>query len=208
MNVEAAQCPSGSDDSNQMHNRTGPWSVHITPRGFSQSVKLEIHLECEYHLRITLQTLHSQKAKHENNGPFIAPLKAGLCNIEESSMTHWSNSTHPSLFLWLGQCDCTRNRQENSDDCSGHGALVCGQCECYEAYAGQRCQRTTDFFMSSNEDSCRSGPNAAVCSNRGICVEGVCECETRENPEEIYSGSYCECNNFECPYWNNRYNMS
>ncbi|XP_051263847.1 integrin beta-1-like [Dicentrarchus labrax] len=148
VNVEAARCPSESDDSSQMQNRTGPWSVHITPRGFSQSVKLEITLEC--------------------------------------------------------QCDCTRNREENSLGCSGRGALVCGQCECNKPYFGQQCQRDTDLFFSSNEDACRSGPNAPVCNGRGKCVEGFCECENRVNPTERYTGQFCECSNFDCPYHNDR----
>ncbi|XP_059196137.1 integrin beta-1-like [Centropristis striata] len=148
VDVEAAQCPTDSDDSNQKQNRTGPWSVHITPRGFSQSVKLEITLEC--------------------------------------------------------QCDCTRNREENSPSCSGHGALVCGQCECNKTYSGLQCQTVTDYFSAPNEDLCRSGPNDPVCSGRGECVEGFCECERQINPAERYSGRFCECSNFDCPYHNKR----
>ncbi|XP_054477970.1 integrin beta-1-B-like [Anoplopoma fimbria] len=146
--VEAARCPGQQGDFNLRQNRTGPWPVLITPRGFSLSVKLEITLEC--------------------------------------------------------QCDCRRNREENSPSCGGHGALVCGQCECPEPYAGQQCQRDIDSFQSRNEDYCRSGPNAPVCSRRGKCNEGFCECETRANPKERYSGRYCECSNFDCPYFNSR----
>ncbi|XP_037641480.1 integrin beta-1-like isoform X1 [Sebastes umbrosus] len=147
VNIEAAQCPSESDDSNQ--NRTGPWSVQITPRGFSLSVKLEITLEC--------------------------------------------------------QCDCTRHPEESSPGCSGHGALVCGQCECHKPYTGQQCQEEdTDSIFSRSEDFCRSGPNAPLCSSRGKCVEGFCECEMRVNPQERYSGQFCECSNFDCLHHNGR----
>eukprot|EP00066_Takifugu_rubripes_P014540 XP_011603806.1 PREDICTED: integrin beta-1-like isoform X2 [Takifugu rubripes] len=145
--VEATGCLREKDNSNQMHNRTGPWSVQLTPRGYSLGVKLEISLEC--------------------------------------------------------QCECTKTRQESSLDCSGHGALVCGRCECDEPYAGQRCHSNLDS-SSQNEDACRPGPNEPVCSNRGRCVEGFCECAQRENPDEKYSGRYCECANFDCPYWNGR----
>ncbi|XP_044215552.1 integrin beta-1-like [Thunnus albacares] len=140
--VEAAQCPSESDDSNQ--NRTGPWSVHVTPKGFSQSVKLEISLEC--------------------------------------------------------QCDCMRNCEENSPACFGRGTLVCGQCD----YTTQHCRGELDSFSSPDDDRCRSGPNAPVCSGKGKCVEDFCECDKRVNPKERYSGQYCECSNFDCPYHNNR----
>ncbi|KAG7474198.1 hypothetical protein JOB18_003747 [Solea senegalensis] len=148
VNVVAAQCPSKSDDSNP--SKTGPWSVSISPRGSSLSVKLEITLEC--------------------------------------------------------QCDCTGNREENSRACSGHGALMCGQCECYNSYTGQQCQRNTGSLTShsQHDDYCRSAPDALVCSGVGVCVEGFCECEMRENPEEMYSGRYCECSNFDCLRANNK----
>lgn len=54
---------------------------------------------------------------------------------------------------------------------------------------------------------CRPGPNDPVCSDRGRCVEGFCECAQRENLDEKYSGRYCECANFDCPYWNGRYGV-
>ncbi|XP_069549335.1 integrin beta-1-like [Brachyistius frenatus] len=146
VNVEAAQCPRTSDSSNQ--NRTGPWSVYITFKGFPQSVKLEITLLC--------------------------------------------------------QCNCTGNREENSAGCSSHGALACGQCECYEHYDGQRCQMDTDSLLSRDDRFCRSDSNAPVCSDRGRCVEGFCHCDIRENPKERYSGRFCECDNFNCFYSNGR----
>lgn len=36
------------------------------------------------------------------------------------------------------------------------------------------------------------------CSGKGQCVCGVCECEKRNNPDEVISGKYCECDNFSC----------
>ncbi|XP_042559604.1 integrin beta-1-B-like [Clupea harengus] len=43
-----------------------------------------------------------------------------------------------------------------------------------------------------------------ICSNNGDCVCGTCECKKRENPEERYSGKYCECDNFNCDRSNNK----
>lgn len=85
----------------------------------------------------------------------------------------------------LGQCECTKTRQESSLACSVHGALVCGRSECYEPCAGQRCHNNLDS-LSQNDDACRLGPGNPVCSNRGSCVEGFCECNQRENPGEKY----------------------
>ncbi|KAF0045229.1 hypothetical protein F2P81_001758 [Scophthalmus maximus] len=103
-----------------------------------------------------------------------------------------------------GQCECTGSREESSAACSGHGALMCGQCECNEFYTGQRCQMDIDSVFSQSEDFCRAGPNAPVCSGRGQCVASSCECEPRANPQERYSGQFCECSNFDCPYNDDR----
>ncbi|XP_024122859.1 integrin beta-1 isoform X3 [Oryzias melastigma] len=146
VNVEAAQCPSRSDLS--AHNRTEPWSVLITPRGSSLSVKLEISLLCT--------------------------------------------------------CGCIENGEENSSFCSNRGDFMCGKCHCHQPYFGQSCQLQEDSFFSDDESMCRSAADAAVCSGRGTCIEGSCECFRRENPRERYSGRFCECDNFNCPYHNGR----
>lgn len=48
VHVEATGCLRENVDSNQMQYQAGPWSVHITPRGYSLSVRLQITLHCEY----------------------------------------------------------------------------------------------------------------------------------------------------------------
>ncbi|XP_077576342.1 integrin beta-1-like [Stigmatopora nigra] len=146
VNVDASHCYPTSENSTQ--NRTEPWLVHITPRGFTQSLKLEIMLDCE--------------------------------------------------------CDCKGNREENSPTCGGQGALVCGSCECYQPYFGEHCQINPESGFDRDDKYCREGPNSPLCSNRGTCVDGYCECHLRENPNERYSGYFCECSNFDCPYHNNR----
>uniref|UniRef100_A0A3P9LKM0 Integrin beta n=1 Tax=Oryzias latipes TaxID=8090 RepID=A0A3P9LKM0_ORYLA len=158
VHVEAAQCGVST------HNRTGPWSVLITPRGSSLSVKLEISLQCK-------------------------PTKA-TTDLKKN-------------LLSLGTCSCTENPEENSRFCSNVGALICGRCHCYDSYSGEVCnmQEDPDF---SEEALCRSAANAPVCSSRGTCIGGYCECNRRENPKEKYSGKFCECDNFNCPYHNGR----
>jgi len=37
-----------------------------------------------------------------------------------------------------------------------------------------------------------------LCSNRGNCVCGECECHTRQNIGEVITGKYCECDTFSC----------
>lgn len=37
-----------------------------------------------------------------------------------------------------------------------------------------------------------------ICSDHGVCKCGVCECTKRPNPQEVFYGKYCECDNFSC----------
>ncbi|KAM4633397.1 integrin beta-1-like [Polymixia lowei] len=101
-------------------------------------------------------------------------------------------------------CDCMKVSVENSPVCSGQGALMCGRCNCNEPYIGHRCQKNGGSLFSLDDRLCRSDPNSTVCSGRGDCIYGECECHRRENPEERYSGRFCECSNFDCPRSNNR----
>lgn len=102
-----------------------------------------------------------------------------------------------------GQCDCTKHKQEDSPECSGRGALQCGKCMCRAPYVGRRCH--TDIETALSDDSrCRLDADSPVCSNNGVCVDGFCVCRLRENPQERYSGQFCECSNFNCDRSGNR----
>lgn len=146
-------------------------------------------------VQVNVEAVQCPSETHDSNQTFITP--RGL----PQSVGPLSVKLKITLEC---QCDCTRNREENSLACSGHGALVCGQCECYEPYDGQQCETDTDLFFSRSADYCRSGPDAPLCSGRGDCVRGYCECQKRVNPEERYSGQYCQCSNFDCPHANGR----
>ena len=54
------------------------------------------------------------------------------------------------------------------------------------------------------DKNCRKGNSTDICSNNGDCVCGTCECKKRENPEERYSGEFCDCDNFNCDRSNNK----
>ncbi|XP_068179626.1 integrin beta-1-like [Antennarius striatus] len=161
-------------------------------------------------VNITLTTI-------DNRNPMVVQVNVGNVHCASGSVKEMQNRTGPWSFYITPrqfpmsvklnitlecQCGCTRDREEYSLGCSGHGALVCGRCECYSPYVGQQCQ--TDAYFSLDERACRSGPNAPLCSGRGKCVEGFCECDNREKPEEKYSGQFCQCSNFDCPRFQNR----
>ncbi|KAM8827177.1 integrin beta-1-like [Synchiropus picturatus] len=136
--VEVAHC--------RDQNQTGPWSIQITPRGISQSLKLTVEVACE--------------------------------------------------------CECMKKREENSPACSGRGTLQCSVCHCKQPYHGKHCQ--VDPESTTDDAACRPRPGSPVCSGNGKCVDGFCECRVREIPTERYSGRFCECDNFSCPYHQRR----
>lgn len=59
---------------------------------------------------------------------------------------------------------------------------------------------TFSFTHSNFVNQCVSGtdPNEQICSGRGICFNGTCECNLRQNPDEMFYGKYCEFDNFSC----------
>lgn len=146
VNVQATRCPI-----DQTQNQTGPWFIYFTPRGLSETVKLEITLEC--------------------------------------------------------QCECTRQREENSSVCNGLGALVCGQCECSSLFSGPQCISIEEFLATTTEEdvnACRAEPGSKICSDRGACMFGSCHCRVSPDLERQFYGRFCECNDFICPHFRGR----
>ncbi|XP_013793205.2 integrin beta-PS-like, partial [Limulus polyphemus] len=72
-------------------------------------------------------------------------------------------------------------------------------CNCYEGRSGNKCEcDSKDTDLTTDEARCVFGNDTKPCSGRGICHCGVCECFTRQNPEEEVTGKFCECDNFSC----------
>ena len=57
-------------------------------------------------------------------------------------------------------------------------------------------------FSFAPEAGCRPDNTSTLCSNRGDCTYGMCDCYPRENGEEVVSGAYCQCDNFSCDRYN------
>lgn len=58
---------------------------------------------------------------------------------------------------------------------------------------------TDAFSKESAGNKCRKDNTTTVdCGGRGTCVCDICDCDKRNNPEEVISGTYCECDNFSC----------
>lgn len=53
--------------------------------------------------------------------------------------------------------------------------------------------------LTAKNGGCRADNTTNIdCNGRGSCLCGQCECIKRDNPSEIVSGKFCECENFSC----------
>ncbi|KAL4624645.1 integrin beta-1-like [Arapaima gigas] len=107
---------------------------------------------------------------------------------------------------FICECECQTHGEPNSPHChSGNGTFECGACRCNEGRIGSQCECSTEEVNTEDLDSnCRRDNSTEICSNNGDCICGSCECKKRENPEERYSGKYCECDNFNCDRYDNK----
>lgn len=82
------------------------------------------------------------------------------------------------------------------------GNLTCGQCLCNSGKIGEKCECSDNdgrMLYANDTTSCKTNSQTnEICSGRGICKCGVCECFTRNDPNEKISGKFCECDNFSC----------
>lgn len=89
-----------------------------------------------------------------------------------------------------------------SDNCRGNGTLVCGVCSCNEGFYGKQCECEGNEAGAENAAAmadCRpNNETGEICSGHGDCKCGVCDCAKRPNPQEVFYGKYCECDNFSC----------
>ncbi|XP_057188989.1 integrin beta-1-like isoform X1 [Triplophysa rosa] len=110
------------------------------------------------------------------------------------------------ILNFICECKCHVDGIPNSPECHfGNGTLECGACRCNEGRIGRVCECSKDEVRTEDLDAnCRIDNGTDICSNNGDCVCGTCECKKRDNPEERYSGKFCECDNFNCDRSNNK----
>ncbi|XP_069047332.1 integrin beta-1 isoform X1 [Lepisosteus oculatus] len=110
------------------------------------------------------------------------------------------------VLNFICECQCHDAGVPNSPLCNnGNGTFECGACRCNEGRIGRQCECSTEEVNSDDLDAnCRKDNGTDICSTNGDCICGECVCKKRENPAEIYSGKYCECDNFNCDRSNNQ----
>ncbi|XP_069815067.1 integrin beta-1-A-like isoform X3 [Dendropsophus ebraccatus] len=108
------------------------------------------------------------------------------------------------LLEHICECDCHWTGTPDSPLCHlGNGIFECGACRCNEGHIGKHCECSTDQVSYEDMDAqCRKENSSDICSNNGDCICGQCVCKKRDNPNEVYSGKYCECDNYNCDRYN------
>lgn len=96
----------------------------------------------------------------------------------------------------------TQDYKPGSKDCRGNGTLICGVCSCNDGFYGRQCEcegNEVGAESAADMEECKaSNESAEICSGHGACKCGVCDCARRQNPQELFYGKYCECDNFSC----------
>uniref|UniRef100_A0A670J515 Integrin beta n=1 Tax=Podarcis muralis TaxID=64176 RepID=A0A670J515_PODMU len=101
---------------------------------------------------------------------------------------------------FICECECHKDGIPDSPICFfGNGTFECGACRCKPGRIGKLCECSMDEVNSEDmSGTCRPANSSEICSNNGECICGQCVCRKRENANEIYSGRFCECDNFNC----------
>nr|XP_054492074.1 integrin beta-2 [Agelaius phoeniceus] len=100
-------------------------------------------------------------------------------------------------------CDCHCNDKTDPDACNGQGTIECGICSCNSRYTGKKCECDTKGKSSKElESSCRRDNSSVICSGQGDCVCGQCVCHTGDVPGKHIYGTFCQCDNMNCEFFN------
>ncbi|XP_001357510.4 integrin beta-nu [Drosophila pseudoobscura] len=146
---------------------------------------LSLGKEIEFYVNVTLK-------EYPPNGVLTHKIR-----VEETSLNEYME-----LDVELQRpCPCQEEPEPQNEEgrfqCLDQGYLYCGMCVCDEGWTGTYCMCPTDHTnITTNEAlllQCREpnpddgGRSAQVCSNRGECDCGSCNCDPG------YTGDYCEC---------------
>lgn len=99
-------------------------------------------------------------------------------------------------------CECACSNEEISQSpFFSFGTLECGVCRCETGRVGKQCKCSLDDVHSKDTlSTCRPENSTEICSNNRDCICGTCACHARENPNEVYSGKFCQCDSFNCDW--------
>ncbi|KAF6209301.1 hypothetical protein GE061_015046 [Apolygus lucorum] len=186
-------------------------SVELKDTASSKHVKITYYSNCLDPKGNLQQTSKCDGLKVDSEVRFLAEVEVKTCppNKRDWIQTFqiYPVGINESLTVKLEmQCDCPCEREGNANfipnaaQCKGYGDYKCGVCECDSSHFGRHCE--CDAQSTKQDESgtgCRPDNITNIdCSGRGTCACGQCQCDNRPNPEEVISGTFCECDNFSC----------
>ena len=104
------------------------------------------------------------------------------------------------ILQFVCECECQGEGTPGSPKrLDGNETFECGACRCNGGRVGRHCECSADEVNSEDMDAYRRKESSSeICSNNGERVCGQCVYRKRGNTNEIYSGKFCECDNFNC----------
>lgn len=94
-------------------------------------------------------------------------------------------------------CECEAGAQPDSALCSqGNGTFECGVCQCHPGRLGPHCECSVEDYSPSDDANCIPKSGGPLCSGRGDCLCGQCNCHANDFGQVW--GRYCECDDFNC----------
>ncbi|XP_076245992.1 integrin beta-PS-like [Calliopsis andreniformis] len=149
-------------------------TMQIKPRGINESLTVDLSIICDC--------------------PCDKPGHSVRRIIEREFVLNTLTNIHTFISIY--------GYVRDSEDCRGNGTLVCGVCSCREGFYGKQCECEGNGVAAESAAAvaeCKpNNETTEICSGHGACKCGVCDCVRRPNPQEIFYGKYCECDNFSC----------
>ncbi|CAK9304234.1 unnamed protein product [Gordionus sp. m RMFG-2023] len=164
------------------------FDLRINPIGIGEELNIKLESICECDCAAPPQAEYDSPKCSEGHGTF----ECGACRCHENRFGR--------------NCEC-----DSSAHLMSEGGIAPSLAPSPLCLRRKSDPRNSLFHHYSNTTSPNPDPfdqrfpdeegdsdKGPVCSGRGDCVCGVCECWPRDNPNEIVSGEFCECDNFSC----------
>ncbi|NXX54571.1 ITB4 protein, partial [Scopus umbretta] len=127
-----------------------------------------------------------------------------VCNLPEKDRhgvihvkpTSLSDSLNITASIICDVCPCEQQQEFNSPNCGFHGDFVCGQCICHPGWRGDTCNCSP--ASSPNNEACIRPGDVELCSGRGECLCGKCQCYS-EDLMQRFDGEFCQYDALQCP---------
>uniref|UniRef100_A0A8B9IFF9 Integrin beta n=1 Tax=Anser cygnoides TaxID=8845 RepID=A0A8B9IFF9_ANSCY len=116
--------------------------------------------------------------------------RQGVIHVKPTSL---SDSLEVRASVVCDVCPCEQVRVVF---CNFHGDFICGQCICHKGWQGDTCHCSAE--LSSNKTDCIRPGDDKVCSGRGECLCGKCQCNL-EGQAQRFDGDFCQYDVLQCP---------